>query len=64
MGIAQGLINVSPAAPFNIRRAFDKFLFAALFLNNGVLSLLSKMNIIQERDTKDPDALRVNILRP
>jgi hypothetical protein len=63
VGVAQGLISVSPAVPFNIRRAFDKLLFAVLFLNNGVLSQLSKMNIIKRRDTKDPDTLRVNFLR-
>ena len=63
VGIAQGLNNASLDIPFNIRRAFDKFLFALLFLNNGILSQLSKMNVIQQRDAKDPGALRVNFLR-
>jgi len=55
VGIAQGLSD-GPTSPFNIRRAADKFLFAILFLNNGMLSLLSKMGIIQARDHVDPDA--------
>ena len=63
VGIAQGLNNASLDIPFSIRRAFDKFLFALLFLNNGILSQLSKMIIIQQRDAKDPGALRVNFLR-
>lgn len=57
VGIAQGLID-GPMMPFNIRRAADKFLFGLLFLNNGVLSQLSKMGIIKKRDEEndDPDA--------
>ena len=57
MGIAQGLID-GPSSPFNVRRAADKLLFGLLFLNNGVLSQLSKMGIIKKRDEEndDPDA--------
>ena len=56
VGIAQGLMDIGPTTPFNMRRAADKFLFGLLFLNNGVLSLLSKMGIIKKRDVIDPDA--------
>ena len=50
VGIAQGLVNSSQTNPFDIKRAADKFLFGLLFLNNGMLSLLSKMGIISKRD--------------
>ena len=53
VGIAQGLSDVGP---FNVGRAADKFLFGLLFLNNGVLSQLTKMGIIKKRDEVDPDA--------
>ena len=49
-------MDIGPTTPFNMRRAADKFLFGLLFLNNGVLSLLSKMGIIKKRDVIDPDA--------
>jgi len=50
VGIAQGLVNSTPTNPFDIKRAADKLLFGILFLNNGVLSLLSKMGVISKRD--------------
>jgi hypothetical protein len=50
VGIVQGFMNSTPATPFDIKRAADKLLFGILFLNNGVLSLLSKMGIISKRD--------------
>ena len=50
VGIAQGLVNSTPTNPFDIKRAADKFLFGLLFLNNGMLSLLSKMGVISKRD--------------
>ena len=53
VGIAQGL---SDGQVFNVRRAADKLLFGLLFLNNGVLSQLSKMGVIKRRDEEDPDA--------
>ena len=49
-------MDIGPTTPFNMRRAADKFLFGLLFLNNGVLSLLSKMGVIKKRDVIDPDA--------
>lgn len=55
MGIAQGLSD-GPGNPFNLRRSADKFLFGMLFLNNGVLSQLSKMGMIEDRSEVDPDA--------
>jgi len=55
VGIAQGLIDF-PTMPFNIRRAADKILFGLIFLNNGVVSQLSKMGIIKKRYDMDPDA--------
>ena len=54
VGIAQGLADTT--GPFNVRRAADKLLFGLLFVNNGVLSQLSKMGIISKRDEVDPDA--------
>lgn len=56
MGIAQGLAADGMSQPFNLRRAADKFLFGLLFLNNGILSVLSKMGVITKRDEVDPDA--------
>ncbi|KAL9178487.1 hypothetical protein ACHAXT_001825 [Thalassiosira profunda] len=52
VGIAQGLGD----GPFNARKAADKLLFGILFLNNGILSQLAKMGVIQKRDEVDPDA--------
>ena len=56
VGIAQGLAADGMSQPFNLRRAADKFLFGLLFLNNGILSVLSKMGAITKRDEVDPDA--------
>ena len=56
VGIAQGLAADGMSQPFNLRRAADKFLFGLLFLNNGILSVLSKMGVITKRDEVDPDA--------
>ena len=50
VGIAQGLVNSTPTNPFDIKRAADKLLFGILFLNNGILSLLTKMGIISKGD--------------
>lgn len=55
VGLAQGMAD-GPTAPFNFRRTIDRFLFGALFLNNGLLSQLSKMGIIARRDRVDPEA--------
>lgn len=60
VGIAQGFGN----GDFNIRRAADKLLFAALFLNNGVISQLRKLGLMKKEDLDDPDAdppLRVSL---
>ena len=54
VGIAQGLAADGMSKPFNLRRAADKFLFGLLFLNNGILSVLSKMGAITKRDEVDP----------
>ena len=53
VGISQGFAG---GMPFNLRRAADKFLFGLLFLNNGVLTQLTKMGLIKDRDEIDPDA--------
>lgn len=53
VGISQGLAG---GVPFNLRRAADKFLFGILFLNNGVLTQLTKMGWIKDREKIDPDA--------
>ena len=53
VGISQGFAE---GIPFNLRRAADKFLFGTLFLNNGVLTQLSKMGWIKDREAIDPDA--------
>mmetsp|Transcript_20121 Transcript_20121/g.29864 ORF Transcript_20121/g.29864 Transcript_20121/m.29864 type:complete len:471 (+) Transcript_20121:35-1447(+) len=53
VGISQGFAG---GIPFNLRRAADKFLFGLLFLNNGVLTQLTKMGLIKDRDEIDPDA--------
>mmetsp|Transcript_19947 Transcript_19947/g.30042 ORF Transcript_19947/g.30042 Transcript_19947/m.30042 type:complete len:135 (+) Transcript_19947:378-782(+) len=53
VGISQGFVG---GIPFNLRRAADKFLFGLLFLNNGVLTQLTKMGLIKDRDEIDPDA--------
>jgi len=50
VGIAQGLVNSSPMNPFDIKRAADKLLFGILFLNNGILSLLTNLGFISKRD--------------
>ena len=55
VGLAQGTAD-GPTAPFNVRRTIDRLLFGALFLNNGLLSQLSKMGIIARRDRVDPEA--------
>jgi hypothetical protein len=60
VGIAQGF----GIGDFNIRRAADKLLFAALFLNNGVVSQLRKMGFVRKEDPNDPDVdppLRVSL---
>lgn len=64
MGIAKGMAGAQ-AGPFNIRRAIDRLLFGLLFLNNGILSQLTKMGVIERRDTEDPEAdppLRISLL--
>eukprot|EP00984_Skeletonema_dohrnii_P017579 scaffold8052_cov135-Skeletonema_dohrnii-CCMP3373.AAC.3 len=53
VGISQGFAG---GIPFNLRRAADKFLFGLLFLNNGVLTQLTRMGLIKDRDEIDPDA--------
>lgn len=53
VGISQGFAG---GVPFNLRRAADKFLFGILFLNNGVLTQLTKMGWIKDREESDPDA--------
>jgi hypothetical protein len=53
VGISQ---EFAGGIPFNLRRAADKFLFGLLFLNNGVLTQLTKMGLIKDRDEIDPDA--------
>lgn len=49
---------------FNLRRAADKFLFAVLFLNNGIISLLRKMGYMKKTEdgTEGDPPLRVSLL--
>lgn len=59
VGIAQGFGE----AEFSLRRAADKLLFAALFLNNGIISQLRKLGLMKKEDNdsdQDPP-LRVNL---
>jgi len=46
VGISQGCST----GPFSIRQAADKLFFGILFVNNAVLSQLTKMGIISKRD--------------
>ena len=59
VGIAQGFGQ----AEFSVRKAADKLLFAALFLNNGIISQLQKAGLMKKEDIdsdEDPP-LRVNL---
>lgn len=61
VGMAQGYGQ----GEFNLRRAADKFLFGALFLNNGIISILRKMGLMKKGDpgsdsAEDPP-LRINL---
>jgi len=55
VGISQGL-GGAMAGTFSVRRAADKLLFGIVFLNNGLLSLLSRVGVIENREVTDPDA--------
>jgi hypothetical protein len=59
VGIAQGFGN----GDFNVRRAADKLLFAVLFLNNGIISILQNMSLMQREnpDSGGEPPLRVNL---
>ncbi|KAL3788527.1 hypothetical protein HJC23_006565 [Cyclotella cryptica] len=59
VGTAQGFSH----GIFNVRRAADKFLFASLFFNNGIISLLRKMGCMKKTDD-DPEGehpLRISL---